>query len=110
MIFVGFVEELNYLPFPPEVLLDLEAETEADVQAEAAAETSLAASNDYTSLGWSESGYKLLKSKFSFKESRLGTLGIVYTTNLKISLLNYRKTQIHQNQNQGSRNGQNGNF
>jgi len=47
VIFVGFVEELNYLPFPPEVLLDLEA----DVQAEAAAETSLAASNDYTSSG-----------------------------------------------------------
>ena len=67
MIFVGFVEELNYLPFPPEVLLDLEAETEADVQAEAAAETSLAASNDYTSLGWSESGNKLLKSTFSQK-------------------------------------------
>ena len=74
MIFVGFVEELNYLPFPPEVLLDLEAETEADVQAEAAAETSLAASNDYTSLGWSESGNKLLKSTFSHKKSKLGTL------------------------------------
>ena len=67
MIFVGFVEELNYLPFPPEVLLDLEAETEADVQAEAAAETSLAASNDYTSSGWSKSGNKLLKSTFSQK-------------------------------------------
>ena len=65
MIFVGFVEELNYLPFPPEVLLDLEAETEAaGLEAEVAAETSLAASNDYTSLGWSKVRNKLLKSSF----------------------------------------------
>ena len=83
MIFVGFVEELNYLPFPPEVLLDLEAETEADVQAEAAAETSLAASNDYTSSGWSEAGNKLLKSTFSqkFIVGNTVNLFISYTTN-----------------------------
>ena len=79
MIFVGFVEELNYLPFPPEVLLDLEAETEEAVmaetgllEAEAATETSLAASNGYTSSGWSKSENKLLKSTFSNKKYKLG--------------------------------------